>query len=183
MTESDGFVAYHYAVMHQCGWATQHSIFGDHVRSSVRRSQLSSTSQAFHLSCHTNTHTYAAPSLQTQMSLLPIQLRRCAPQPASYEKHPRRDRAPQSCNPWPRTSNRPTSWPLIVGEMSDCYLILLLNSGEEGSFVVDLESEYAMLVGCCEGGGVSGTIEAGGCSLQRKPYEGGEHAKFELKGV
>ena len=68
-------------------------------------------------------------------------------------------------------------------EMSNCHLVLFLDSGEERTFVVDFKSEDAMLVGCCKGCGVCGAVDAGGCGLKWKPYERREHAEFELQGV
>ncbi len=63
--------------------------------------------------------------------------------------------------------------------------VLLLDIGEEGALVVDLEVEDAVLVGELEGGGVGGggVGGVGGVGGEREAVEGGEHGEFELEGV
>jgi hypothetical protein len=70
-----------------------------------------------------------------------------------------------------------------MSEVADGDLVLLLNSGEEGTLVVDAEGEDAVLIG---GHKLSAEHSAGlGAvgGLQVKAVEGREHGELELKLV
>lgn len=72
-----------------------------------------------------------------------------------------------------------------MGHVSDRHSVLLLDVGEEGALVIDLEVEDAVLIGKFERDGVSRGF-GGGVGLvegQRQAVEGGEHGELELEDV
>lgn len=70
-----------------------------------------------------------------------------------------------------------------MGHVADGNGVLLLDVGEEGALVVDLEVEDAVLVRQDEGGGVSGGVGGAGLGGKRDAVEGGEHAELELEVI
>lgn len=110
-------------------------------------------------------------------------LDRLAIHPQCSESHESRHCSADSSNPGPRAGDDVASGPLVVGNVSDADSGLLLNVGEEGALVVDLEVEDAVLVGegegCVEDGGGLGC----GGRIEIEAVEGGEHGEFELEGV
>jgi len=70
-----------------------------------------------------------------------------APQPQSNKCEPSSDGYTNTRNPRPGAADGPTTRPLVVCEVPDCDSVFLLDVGEEGSLVVDLEVEDPMLIG------------------------------------
>ena len=56
--------------------------------------------------------------------------------------------------------------------MPDCDLSLLLDGGQEWTFVVDFEGEDAVLVGSREGGGEGGAVAICGRGERRRRWKG-----------
>lgn len=90
---------------------------------------------------------------------------------------------PQSCNPWPGTTDCPGSWPLVVREMTHGDLPLLFDTGQPRSLVIYFEGEDTVLVGCGEGSGVDRAVGGDGRRGEWDALERGEHAKFKLKSI
>lgn len=88
-------------------------------------------------------------------------------------------------DPGPRSADDEAAGPLVVGHVADRDCVLLLDVGQEGTFVVDLEVEDAVLVGDLEGDGVCRFFGGGvgGVKGERETVEGGEHGEFELELV
>lgn len=110
-------------------------------------------------------------------------LDRLAVHPQRSESHESRHCSTDAGNPGPGTGDDVASRPLVVGNVADADGGLLLNVGEEGALVVDLEVEDAVLVGegegCVEDGGRLGC----GGGVEVEAVEGGEHGELELEGV
>ena len=70
-----------------------------------------------------------------------------------------------------------------MSEMPDCNLNLFLNRCHERPLVVDLEGEYAMLVGKAEGCRESGAVRSVCDCGEGKALERREHGEFELEGI
>jgi hypothetical protein len=79
-------------------------------------------------------------------------------QPHSDERAPTANNSPQARDPRQRPTDRVTPHILIVRKVSDRNLTLLVDAGQEGALVVDLESEDAVLVGRGECRGESGCV-------------------------
>lgn len=68
-------------------------------------------------------------------------------------------------------------------KVADADGVLLLDVGEVGALVVDLEVEDSMLVGESERNAVDGSIVSGAGESQVEAMEGGKHGKLELENV
>lgn len=68
-------------------------------------------------------------------------------------------------------------------KVADADGVLLLDIGEVGALVVDLEVEDSMLVGKSKGNAVDGSIFSGAGKSEVEAVEGGEHGELELEDI
>ena len=83
---------------------------------------------------------------------------RFAVQKYPYKCHPSSDCHPDACNPYPTSTDLPTPRILVVRKMANSNFPLDFHVRKEGSFVVDLEREDAVLIGGFKGGAEDGTV-------------------------
>lgn len=121
--------------------------------------------------------------LLTPQFLLLIFLGRLTVQPHPHKQHKAPNDGPQSCNPRPRRTNPPASWPLIVREVPYRNLSSFLEVREEGTLVVDFEGEDAMLIRSFEGCGEDCRVLGCRGRLQGEPLERTEHRELELESI
>lgn len=68
-------------------------------------------------------------------------------------------------------------------KVADADGVLLLDVGEVGALVVDLEVEDSMLVGKSKVNAVDGSVVCGAGESQVEAVEGGKHGKLELEDI
>lgn len=117
------------------------------------------------------------------LSFLKLVRHRGGVEPDDHESKEPSDDCPKTGDPNPAAGDNPAARELIMSEMADGDLMLLLDSGEKGPFVVDTEREDTVLIGCHELGAKDG---AGICAtdrLESQAVEGREHGKLQLELV
>jgi hypothetical protein len=105
-------------------------------------------------------YTYVKNASLLNLLSLGIQLDRywLAPQPDGHKGQPSHDGDADTAHPWPGRADLPGTWELVVCEVADGHGVLLLDVGEEGALVVDLEVEDTVLVWQGEAGGVDRAV-------------------------
>lgn len=65
-----------------------------------------------------------------------------------------------------------------MSEVADGDFLLLIHIGEEGSFVIDPEGEYAVLIGKGKGSAIYSAVVGCSAGFKGETVEGREHCEF-----
>lgn len=117
------------------------------------------------------------------LSLLKLVCDRRRVKPDNHKRQKSSNHRPKTSNPDPTASDNPATRIFVVGEVADGDLVLLLDSGEERSLIVNTEREDTVLIGSHKLSTEDGAGISAADGLQGQTVEGREHSELELELV